>query len=444
MGCKPVILGLLMSFGLLAGVCFGKYSGGTGEPNDPYLIATPNDLNSIGLDSNDWDKHFKMTADINMAGYSYTTAVIAPDVCEWWGFQGTKFTGIFDGNNFTIDALVIDHNEIVKSFLGLLGYVEGGQIRNLGFNKCFVKGTYEIGILIGYNTGTVTNCFVHGEISGDDYCNSVGGLVGCNTGSIIDCYSTVDVNAGVDCSGIGSLVGDNFDGVIDNCYASGNVEAGPASGPLGGLSGSNFGTISSCFATGSVCGHYYLGGLVGGNDGSITGCFSTGDVSGNDHSWLVGGLIGENYNDGNVSNCYSTGPVDGGDGSNYVGGLVGHNREGKVSNCYSTGPVNSGAGSSWVGGLIGHRRDGYVSSSFWDIETSDCNVSAGGTGLSTTEMQMRSTFADAGWDMVNVWDIGEGQTYPFLRTHLSGDINKDDETNFLDLAILAMHWLDEK
>ena len=65
-------------------------------------------------------------------------------------------------------------------------------------------------------------------------------------------------------------------------------------------------------------------------------------------------------------------------------------------------------------------------------------------GKSTAEMQMRSTFADAGWDMVNVWDIGENQTYPFLRTHLPGDINKDDETNFYDLAIVAENWLKEE
>jgi hypothetical protein len=46
--------------------------------------------------------------------------------------------------------------------------------------------------------------------------------------------------------------------------------------------------------------------------------------------------------------------------------------------------------------------------------------------------------------MVNIWDIGENQTYPFLRTYLPSDINKDNQTNFLDLAILAEHWLDDK
>ena len=43
----------------------GTYSGGKGEPNDPYLISTPEDMNAIGTEPNDWDKHFLMTADIN-------------------------------------------------------------------------------------------------------------------------------------------------------------------------------------------------------------------------------------------------------------------------------------------------------------------------------------------------------------------------------------------
>ena len=65
---KNAICYIVILIFLYTGACLAKYSGGTGEPNDPYLIATPNDLNAISLDSNDWDKHFKMIADINMAG----------------------------------------------------------------------------------------------------------------------------------------------------------------------------------------------------------------------------------------------------------------------------------------------------------------------------------------------------------------------------------------
>jgi hypothetical protein len=52
-----------------------------------------------------------------------------------------------------------------------------------------------------------------------------------------------------------------------------------------------------------------------------------------------------------------------------------------------------------------------------------------------------STFTDAGWDFVEIWGIGENQTYPFLRTEPAGDSNHDKKVDLLDLAILASHWL---
>lgn len=52
----------------LAAVTQRKYGGGTGEPNDPYLIYTAEQMNAIGAKPNDWDKHFKLMADIDLIG----------------------------------------------------------------------------------------------------------------------------------------------------------------------------------------------------------------------------------------------------------------------------------------------------------------------------------------------------------------------------------------
>ncbi len=60
-------------------------------------------------------------------------------------------------------------------------------------------------------------------------------------------------------------------------------------------------------------------------------------------------------------------------------------------------------------------------------------------GLPTSQLQQQSTFE--GWDFINVWDIGEGQTYPWLRQHSPGDLKKDNITNFLDLCIVAEQWM---
>jgi hypothetical protein len=73
-----------------------------------------------------------------------------------------------------------------------------------------------------------------------------------------------------------------------------------------------------------------------------------------------------------------------------------------------------------IGGLVG--RDSTVTKSVWDIETSGLSESAGGVGLTTTEMQTAQTFLEAGWDFVDetengtddIWWIDEGQDYPRL------------------------------
>jgi hypothetical protein len=178
----------------------------------------------------------------------------------------------------------------------------------------------------------------------------------------------------------------------------------------------------------------YVGSLVGGlSNGTITRCYAhRGTISGDRD---VGGLVGYT-NDGMISDCYSTTSVS---GDRRVGGLIGANAV-PVSNSYSAGIV---AGNTNVGGLVGLAGEGgWVTCSFWDIETSGQVDSAGGKGKTTAEMMTESTFTDAGWDFVDVWDIGEGQTYPFLRQYLAGDVNHDGLVDWRDFAILASRWLE--
>ncbi len=44
-----------------------QYGGGSGTSENPYLIYTAEQMNEIGLNEADWDKHFKLMADINLA-----------------------------------------------------------------------------------------------------------------------------------------------------------------------------------------------------------------------------------------------------------------------------------------------------------------------------------------------------------------------------------------
>lgn len=199
---------------------------------------------------------------------------------------------------------------------------------------------------------------------------------------------------------------------VENANIAGNSS-------IGGIVGLNYGDVSnSCFA-GSVAGEDNVGGLAGASVGTVSSCHSTGSVTGKQY---VGGLVGRN--DGTVNNSYSTGNAI---GDRAVGGLVGWNREGTVSMCYATGSVTSNA---CLGGLT-CTNSGTISNSFWDTESSRQATSNGGTGKTTAEMKDIDTFMDTEtegldepWDITAVatgetdpsyiWNIVDGQTYPFL------------------------------
>jgi hypothetical protein len=467
---------------LAAGSAFGKYSGGTGEPNNPYLISTPVDMNQIGRNFTDWDKCFKLTADINLSAYTGTQFFrIGPD-------ERHTFSGVFDGNGHTISGFT--YTAASGDYIGIFGNIStNGRIENISLVDVNVTGRFSVGGLAGYSDGTISNCNSTGLVSGDQYvgglvgysygsisnCNStgsvsgaytvgglvgighsisnchstgnvtgtvyVGGLVGYSNGSISDCYSTGAVTGGDNPQYLGGLVGGG--GNISNCTSTGAVTGGGYSYCLGGLVGENqYGSISNCYSTGAVIGgdtSHNLGGLVGQGNGNISNCNSTGDVTGGNESNYLGGLAGWNYGC-NISNCYSTGAVSGGYDSDYVGGLVGYVNYGYVADCYATGGVagdydtgglvgmndnsdiarcyssGSVSGYMYVGGLVGWNYEGTTTDSFWDTDTSGQSWSDGGTGKTTAEMQTKSTFTDASWDFFAVWDINEGQTYPFFKS----------------------------
>ena len=243
-----------------------KYGGGTGEPNDPYLIYTAAHLNALGAEPNDYDKHFKLMADIDLAGYSYDRAVIAPDTNDAEpSFQGTPFTGVFDGGGRTIANLTIVCRETLPGLFGRLG----AEARVMDFRIVDVNITDVhmgmAGMLAAQSDGLVANIYASGTVSAG---SEVGGLVGSNGGSVIAC-----------------------------CTA-GNIDAIKA---VGGLAGRNQGTVENSCSIAVVNGRVMFAGLVGDNDsGSVSSCYSAGPVIntsldvGPDEPQGMGGLVGRN------------------------------------------------------------------------------------------------------------------------------------------------------
>ncbi|MGA2173203.1 MAG: GLUG motif-containing protein, partial [Sedimentisphaerales bacterium] len=340
----PAIVVLLLSFFILPRSVQAKYSGGTGGPDDPYLISTAEDMNQIGRNYTDWDKCFKLTADINLSAYTGTQfSRIGPD-------DKHAFSGVFDGNGRTISGFTYTTEN--SSYIGVFGNIStAGRVENVSLVDVNVTGYHYVGGLVGHNDGTISNCNSTGSVSGYQY---VGGLVGYNGGTISNCSSTGSVGT-------------------SNSYE------------VGGLVGHNDGTISNCNSTGSVSGYQYVGGLVGDNYGNtISNCYSTGAVTGGSDSDYLGGLVGYvNYS--YVTDCYAAGEVA---GDYDAGGLVGVNDNSTITRCYSSGSVSA---YMYVGGLLGWNYSGTTADSFWDTNTSGQSWSAGGTGKTTVEMKTKST-----------------------------------------------------
>ena len=421
-----LILTILMVLGLTAQLAWAKYGGGSGTPEDPYLIYTAAQMNSIGVNRGDWNKHFRLMADIDLGeftGNSFKRIGIG------WA---TPFTGVFDGNGHKISNFTY-HSTMEYSFVGIFGYVAGenAHIKNLVLispDVNAVSAAYVASLVGRMEDGTVTNCSVEqGTVSGKG--SGVGGLLGfCSQTAIADCHSIATVSCAG--SGSGGLVGVIYKGTMTDCSSAGSVSGErDVGGLVGDLSG---GEVLNCRSQANVIGVDYIGGLVGYNDVAIeiepiiinpsliSCCTASGNVSGIS---LVGGLVGLNWCA--ISDCYATGNVS---GSNDVGGLVGDNisagidgvqTDAVISNCYSIGRVS---GSNSVGGLVGrHWASGPIEpitiNSFWDIQTSGQTSSpGGGIGKTTAQMKTKSTFTSAGWDFTSpVWVIDEYGDYPHLR-----------------------------
>ncbi|MHC4520373.1 MAG: GLUG motif-containing protein, partial [Planctomycetota bacterium] len=336
---KRLRMSLAASLFFLASISAAQaqYSGGSGTADDPYQIATAPDLIALGETPDDYDKHFKLMADINMADLGETSFAVIGSSEEY------PFRGVFDGNHHTVYNLV--HNPTDVEACGLFGFIDdpNAEVRDLELADPNIGSTdtRHAGSVAGMlKGGVVRNCGVTGGIvEGRD---SVGGLVGRNrAGTIYNSYASVTVLGG---GHIGGLIGQSTEGMISACWATGEIAGYTDLGALGGLVGVSGSPIVNCYASTSVTGNGVVGGLVGRND------------------------------EATIVNSYAAGLMP-------------------ISEVPS-GRGRSGS-SALRGGLVGYNNRGAALNSFWDVETSGISRSDGGIGKTTAQMQDPNTFL--GW-----------------------------------------------
>jgi hypothetical protein len=375
------------------------FSGGAGTEADPFQIKTPKDLDEIRnyLGSSHADKYFALVNDIDLQVYLSEGNPGYNEGAFWdpvGGVYDTSFRGKLEGNGYTISNLRI--SRAGENYVGLFGNIYFSTISDL---------------IIHISEG--------GSVEGNQL---VGGLAGHAESSQINdvhVYGTIQGNS----SYVGGICGRSYSSTFLNNTAS--VVVSSSGDNIGGLIGYSLSNFENCSVVGSISGTNNVGGMVGYNDnnpmiglGSLTQCYA--NVSMNAVNGNAGGLAG--YNLGTISDSYGRGSIT---APLNAGGVVGQNTYGEVdmggfmetvtgtiTNCYSATLVNGS--DATIGGFAG-VNEGSITTSYWDINASGQENSAGGTGLNGIAMREAASFVD--WDFTNTWGIdalAEYVSYPYL------------------------------
>jgi len=209
---------------------------GTGTSEDPYLVATLNNLFWVTKNSSSWNKQFVQTADIDA---SETQNWDSGSGLSPIGSSATYFNGKYNGKGHLISNLYI--NRPSSNYVGLFGAMNG-IIDSLGLEKVKITGVNYVGGLVGLNfNGSVSNSYSTGSVAANNF---GGGIAGTNYRIISNCYSSCSVTASY---GGGGLAGENkslINATITNSYSTGTIAEIEY---LGGFVGSNQSIVSNSF-----------------------------------------------------------------------------------------------------------------------------------------------------------------------------------------------------
>lgn len=194
------------------------------------------------------DSVFRQELNIDYSGYEWTKYDVVPAKINTQAPIGTgdkPFTAVYNGGCNTIEG--ISFNKANSLYIGMFGYTSSAAaVRNVflvgdgsntvayvnaqgGNSASGSASRVSMGVLVGYNRGTVSNCSVSGytmEYYGYSASTaSLGGFVGSNYGTIR--------NSASDCPSI------RFANTNSNTYA-------------GGFAGVNHASVSDSYALGSI------------------------------------------------------------------------------------------------------------------------------------------------------------------------------------------------
>ncbi len=405
-----VLVGLLVAVAcspLVASAA--KYGGGSGTPQDPYLIRTTEEFAMIGASPADWSMHFKLVNDIDLSGYDEKNLHMIGHWVALGSNVNQPFHGGFDGNGRTISGFRYKNTQ--EEYIALFQHVTG-EIKNLHVaHATVIANKTGAGALVGY----------------------------LEKGFVIDCSATrVNVSGNW---GVGGMVG-YVDGTLHRCWSDGEVEGSQYVGGLVGQIGE--GTVAHSYSKAKVIGGESVGGLLGGTTGQmclVDACYATGAVEGIAY---VGGLVGQ-LSAGKVSHCYSIGRVT---GTQAVGGLVGAQRVladvlGSLWDTQTSGQATSAAG---AGGTTAEMKsiDPYLTQN-WNFAATWGICEGAGYPIFLWQIPVGDLRCPDGVNFTDFVWFAAGWLHDDCRESNysceGADLDKSGDVGPQDLALFAANWL---
>lgn len=288
-------------------------SDGKIKNNTKFLIInSPEQLIAISKTPKAMNKYFVLTSDIDMNNANFKPI----------GSINEPFTGVFDGNGYTIKNLNISLNQ---DDVGFFSSTENAKISNLALDNATVVAKSEVGGLVGHAKHTnITNCFLKGVVSGEV---GVGGLVG-----IGECNQIT----GAEISGeIKTILKSKANNLFEE------VPTEQASSYFGGITAIDEGSvINSSYSNAKITAESDIGGIVGSTSSyiptKINDSYFEGQLIGKQN---IGAIIGNGEN-AIISRCYSLGRK-----------LIGNDVNCKKNECFtSLNELRTNNWSNWSSG----------------------------------------------------------------------------------------------
>lgn len=360
--------------------------------------------------------------------------------------------------NATISDLNLECQNISgQSYVGcLVGYSEESTISGISVTNTEIHASSScLGGIIGlaYST-SLKNCSYVGKVVGNE---KVGGVIGDLSSVTISNVKSIANVEGSECVGgcLGRILSGG--GTFESIFHKGDlVNSGNYTGGIVGSVSSA--TILNCTHRGNIKGKLYVGGIMGGHSDrssltkNIKSCTVAGDINGLED---VGGIIGYGFftstsDSGpfHVLDCSYSGKLQ---GSYNVGGISGYQENGSINRCISNGA--SIKGTKCIGGIIGKNKNVTVQNCFalsrtisasaldnlgrisGSANTNNANNMAlvttkvfsngvlqsitdddakQGQSIGASILKLKATYVAKGWDMENVWNILETESYPYM------------------------------